>query len=188
MNYLRGNMVICMRLKYRSLVLLLVFLMSSCQAKSSVVTHYYLSRKYGFEDCADIHGKNISSEIFFNKYLGDSYAYLFDLSNSYLDMRTKIDGGKAIGIGELNLKRQDDPSFSINKSFTYYCVLTSTSSGNIISDIGDEFDAFVFCIYWCRLNLKFTNPENGELFTLTLQFSANKGSTQNEYPSEFDNY
>ena len=158
-------------------------LLTGCQKNGSTVIKHYLSYKYNLEDCADIGGQDNYSKIWFYEYKGVSYKEYFDLQKSYLDMRTIIVDERAKGVGEINLVRLDDESKSINKQFEYDAKLTETTGGVINSSLPEEYSDFVFCIYWCRINLEFEDPKNGEEFTLTLHF---RGGQANEYPSEFD--
>lgn len=158
-------------------------LLTGCQRNGSTVIRHYLSYKYKLEDCADIHGQNNYSKIWFSEYNGDSFKSYFDLGKSYLDMRVIVVDKRAKGVGEISLARLDDESKSINQKFEYYTTLTDTTGGKVTSTLSDKYTDFVFCIYWCRVNLKFENPISGDKIVLTLHF---RGGQPNEYPSEFD--
>lgn len=160
-----------------------LLLLSGCQSSDTNEIRQYLSYKYKLEDCADIHDQDNYKNIWFNDYNGDSYSYLFDLASSYLDMRVELVDGKANGEGNLVLIRKDDKTKSMSVEFSYYCILKDTTGGYVVSSLGNEFSNFVFCIYWCRVNLEYIDPNDNREFTLTLHF---RGGTKNEYPSEFD--
>ncbi len=160
-----------------------LMLLSGCQMNGSTIIKHYLSYKYKLEDCADIGGQNNYEKIWFHEYKGVSYKDYFNLQESYLDMKTVIEDERAKGIGEINLARKDDESKSVKTQFEYYATLTDNTGGIINSTLSNEYTDFVFCIYWCRVNLKFTSPIDDEQIVLTLHF---RGGEKNEYPSDFD--
>lgn len=172
-------------MKFKPLVLFTsLFVLCSCQNNNVFSIKHYLSYKYKLEDCADIHGQDNYKNIWFNDYGGTSYAHLFNLEESYLDMKVVIEDSRAKGVGELKLTRKDDYEKSTYLNFEYYCSLTDTTGGVVKSTLDEKYSSFVFCVYWCRVNVRYINPEDECEFTLTLHF---RGGTPNSYPPEFNN-
>ena len=169
-----------------SFVVLLVPL-SSCGKQWAATSEEktFLHFKYKLEDCADVHGQDIYSKIWFSEYKGDSYKALMDVDfeKTFLDMNVGInDQGHAYGYGNLALAKNGGGYFVDNLSFTYFGMMMDTTGGYIVSDLSNQYGRFVYCIYWARLNMQFVVPDTEETVTLTLHF---RGGINNPYPNEF---
>ena len=157
---------------------------SGCDWQGVRYTHTFLHFKYKLESCADIHGQNNYSQIWFSEYKGTSYSSLFDLSfdKTYLDFNVSVVDGKAKGTGELSVAYKAGGFYLDHVSFSYYCLMLDTTGGRVVSDLPNEFSSFVFCIYWSRINVRFVVPDTQETITITFHF---RGGTANPYPDEF---
>lgn len=177
------------KVKYIYFILLssLCAFSASCSwAKEDVyVNHMFLSYRYKLESCGDVHGQDISEKIWFNDYKPDYYTQYFDLNfeRTYADFRAGVDErGVGYGYGTLSVLFSDGTPF-IHKDFSYYCTLTSTTGGCVVSNLdSDMFGDQVHSIYWVRMNVAFKNPETQEPITLTLHF---RNGEPNPRPPEY---
>lgn len=171
--------------RYAFAFLPMLALLVGCGRPGLYEDKVFLHFKYKLENCADVHGQDIYSRIWFSEYKGDSYAKYFnlDFTKSYLDFNVGIDESSlGYGYGHLLVSFADDSKY-LDLKFSYYCTMTDTTGGYITSDLPEQFGRFVYCIYWSRLNVNFIVPDTQEEIVLTLHF---RGGESNPYPSEFD--
>ena len=168
-----------------ALALLTVCGATACQWESVHSDKAFLSYKYKLEACADIHGQDPYSQIWFSDYKGDSYSDLFDLSfdKTYLDFKVEIIEGRAVGKGHLQLTWKNGNVFE-DRPFEYWCTAISNNwGGNVYaSDVPETYGTWVYSIYWCRLNMEFVVPDTQKQIVLTFHFRGGEG---NPAPQEF---
>ena len=159
--------------------------LASCQWENVYSDKAFLSYKYKLEACADIHGQDPTSKIWFSEYKGTPYSDLFDLSfeRTYLDFKVEIIDGRAYGKGRLLVTWKSGTVYE-DTAFSYFCTAESNNiQGKVVSnDAPEKYGEWVYTIYWCRLNMQFVVPDTQEQITLTFHF---RGGEANPAPPEF---
>ena len=162
-----------------------VLSLPSCRWEDAYSDKAFLHSKYALDSYADIQGQDPMTYIFFGDYHGIQYPDLFDTSfeRSYLDMKVEIDNGQAVGIGRLLLTYATGEVF-LDWAFHYWCTSEYNNyQGRVMAEGSlDCLGEWVYCIYWCRLQIECIVPESDTPILLTFNFRGGEG---NPVPSEF---